>query len=67
MMGPPNTNDRKNLPCVGRGKPAYETPVVVELGDIARARGAACKIGSAPTAHCGNGIAAASCGIGSAP
>ena len=67
MIAPRKLPDPSRAPEPAVGKPRYETPLVVELGDVARARGAACKAGSSPTAHCGSGIAAASCGIGSAP
>ena len=67
MSGHRKHSDRKLTSVVTKRKPDYEAPLVVELGDVARARGAACKPGSSPTAHCGSGLAAASCTIGSAP
>ena len=67
MNAPFKLPDPNRAPEPAVGKPRYETPLVVELGDVARARGASCKPGSSPAAHCGSGIAANSCGIGSAP
>lgn len=65
MSGPRKYPDRNPAPRGSEGKPSYETPLVVDLGDVARASGAACNPGTAPSAaHCGPGTAAKNCGVG---
>ncbi len=50
------------------GKPKYETPVVMALGELASAVGAKCGPGTGPVGACGVGTGGdATCGPGSAP
>jgi hypothetical protein len=47
-------------------KKAYETPVILPLGELARGLGAPCNAGSVPTGQCagGAGVPPAACANG---
>jgi len=53
----------------GEGKPKYEAPVVMALGELASAVGQSCGPGTGPsTGHCGPGTGGwSSCGNGTSP
>jgi hypothetical protein len=48
-----------------KAKPDYRTPVVVDLGELARGYGAKCTSGGDPGGKCEIGGSAAKCDVGS--